>query len=589
LSALQLMFLVAVLGSAVASSTIGVMALRRAARLEAGRWLALMALAQGAWSALYAGEVVAGTLAGKVIWDKLEWAPIVLAINGTWVFALSFAGGRARALRVVGPFNLALGVIFLVGVASDPWHGLGYHGAHLVAEPFPALLYDYGPSLLAGMLWLYVLATWSLVALVRRTLSTHALYRRQIALVLLGMSIPYAGGFFTLTGATWDLSPFTFAASDLVLGFALFRYGLLQVVPIARELVFEHISDGAVVEDPTGRVVDLNPACERLLGDAAAGALGSSLDELARRLGVQLPPTGGAADWELVHGGATRYLHATATAIPDRRGQPAGRVLLVRDLTAVRQAHLEIQHAAEDLARVNRDLERANGELETFNYSVSHELQAPLRHMRSFAGILAEEARDQLTPSALELVARIQRASDRMTALVNGMLRLARIGRRTLKTERLALDRIAAEVVLHLRNAEPTRQVEVRIAEGLDAVGDHGLMTGLLQNLLENAFKFTRGRAIPAVIEVGRTVTDRGPSFFVRDNGVGFDPRNADRLFLPFQRLHVEGEFEGTGIGLSLVRQIVERHGGEVWAESVKGEGTTFYFTLALAPHRATP
>jgi len=583
LNTTQVVFLAAVLGSACASATIGVMAVRRAPKLEAGLWLGMMALAQSAWSVLYGGEVFAGSLADKVLWDKLQWAPVILAINGTWAFALSFVGGRARALRIGGRVNLAMAVCFLVLVASDPWHGLAYRRPHLVAQPFPALLYDFGPGLLAGVLWLYLLATWSLVALVRRTLSTHALYRRQIALVLLGMSVPYVGGFFTLSGVAWDISPFTFAVSDLILGFALFRYGLLQTVPIARELVLEHISDGVVVEDPTGRLVDLNPAAERLLGDAANGALGGSLDELTRRLGVGLPPPSGEIDWELAHGSDPRYLHVTAAPIPDHRGQPAGRVLLVRDLTAVRQAHREVQRSAEDLARVNRELERANRELETFNYSISHELQGPLRHLKSFATILADEARDHLTPSAQELTARIQRASERMSGLVAGMLRLARTDRHQLHSEPLALDRLAADLVQQLRNADPDRRIEVRIAGALDATGDRALVTGLLQNLIENAFKFTRRHAA-AVIEVGREHTDRGPSFFVRDNGVGFDPRHAGRLFLPFQRLHVEGEFEGTGIGLSLVKRIAERHGGEVWAVSEPGAGTTIYFTLAPHP-----
>jgi light-regulated signal transduction histidine kinase (bacteriophytochrome) len=170
-----------------------------------------------------------------------------------------------------------------------------------------------------------------------------------------------------------------------------------------------------------------------------------------------------------------------------------------------------------------------------------------------------------------------------MSGLVAGMLRLSRTDRHQLHGEPLALDRLAGDLVQHLRNADPDRRIEVRIAGALDATGDRALVTGLLQNLLENAFKFTRRHAA-AVIEVGRELTDRGPSFFVRDNGVGFDPRHADRLFMPFQRLHVEGEFEGTGIGLSLVKRIAERHGGEVWAVSEPGAGTTIYFTLAPHP-----
>jgi len=453
-----------------------------------------------------------------------------------------------------------------------------------VLQPFPALLYDFGPAALGGILWMYVLATWSMVALVRRYLATHAIYRRQIALVVLGMVFPYTGGFFTASGVSWDISPFTFAVCDLILGFALFNYGLLSTVPIARERVFEHIADGVVVEDPAGRIVDINPAAERLLGGATSGVLGTPLVELATKLGVCLPAASHEAEWEVGHGDQTHLVQVSTTVILGRRGQPAGRLLLVRDQTLLRQAHAEVERANRELERTNRELERTNRELATFNYSVSHDLQAPLRHMRSFATILAEDAGHELSPSAQRLLSRIQHAGASMAAMIEGMLRLARVGRQSIRREPLALGQIAGELVQRLREADPDRRLDVRIAAGLEATGDLALVTALLQNLLENAFKFTRGR--DGVIEVGRELTGNGASFFVRDNGRGFDMRHANQLFKPFQRLHAETEVEGSGIGLSLVKQIVERHGGEVRATSAPGQGTTIYFTLDPRPAR---
>jgi signal transduction histidine kinase len=577
-SAAQAWFLVAVVGSAAASAVIGVMALRRARSLESGRWLGVMALGQATWSGLYAGEVIAGSLAGKIAWDKLEWLGALFAIIGGWAFGLGFAGGRARALRVAGRVNLVLAVGFLVLVATDRWHGLGYRDCRMTAQPFPALRYDFGPSLLGGVLWMYVLATWAMIALVRCYRATHPIYRRQIVWVLLGMSVPYAGGFFTLAGVSWDISPFTFVACDVILAFALLRHRFLETAPIARELVFEHITDGVVVADPEGTVVDLNPAAERLLGD---GAVGLALDALADKLGVGLPAVNGEAAWELARDGEVRYLQVTITPIPVGRGRVAGRLLLVRDQTAVRQAHAEVERAVADLARLNRDLERANRELETFNDSVSHELQAPLRHIRSFAAALIDEAGAELTPSAGKLLSRIHNASERMSALIAGMLRLVQVARQAMRPEPLALAKQVRILAQQRQASEPDQPRELRIAEPLSAIGDHALIQIVFQQLLDNAFKFTRDTGSPAVIEVGRAVTERGPAFYVRDSGVGFDMRNADQLFKPFRRMHPDNEHSGSGLGLALVKQIVERHGGEVWATSTPGAGTTIYFTLA--------
>jgi signal transduction histidine kinase len=575
MNAAEAAFLVGVVGSSLASAAIGVMALRRARKLAAGPWLGLMALGQAVWSGLYAGEVVASTMAGKIVWDKLEWGGSVLAIGGSWAFGLSFAGGRARALRRGGVVNAVIAVAFLALVATDPWHGLGYRACRMVAEPFPALIYDFGPAVLAGVLWMYALATWAMIALVRATWSTHPSYRRQIGWVVLGMAVPYAGGWFTLTGATWDISPFTFVVSDAILAFALFRHGLLATLPIARAVVLEHIGDGVVVADPAGYVVDVNPAADRLLGGLRVG---STLAGLASRLGVALPGEAGEVDWRLASGDEVRHLRVTATPIPVRRGQPAGRALVVRDQTAMRRAQAEVERAASTLARLNHDLACANRELESLNVSLSHELQAPLRHIRSFTAILVEEAGASLAPEARRLVDRIHHASDRMAALVAGMLRLAQIARLPLTREPVALDRIARDVARRLEAAAPDAGRELRIADGLDATADHALAVHLVHELLDNAFKFTRGR--PAVIEVGR----EGTRWFVRDNGVGFDPRAARELWMPFRRVHAEDAAPtGAGLGLAVVKQIVDRHGGEVAARSAPGEGTTIYFTLEPA------
>jgi len=233
------------------------------------------------------------------------------------------------------------------------------------------------------------------------------------------------------------------------------------------------------------------------------------------------------------------------------------------------------------VATRTRELREANRELEAFAYSVSHDLRAPLRAIDGFSAMLLEQQGDRLDAGGRAYLARVRSASARMGALIDSLLKLARYGRAELKREQLNLGRIAFEVESELRAAEPGRHVVVDIEPELFARGDPALVRGLLQNLVGNAWKFTRGRA-PARIEVGR---DPGTGeFFVRDNGAGFNAEYAGKLFRPFQRLHADEAFTGDGIGLASVKRIVERHGGSLRAEGRPDEGATFWFTLPDAP-----
>jgi PAS domain S-box-containing protein len=247
--------------------------------------------------------------------------------------------------------------------------------------------------------------------------------------------------------------------------------------------------------------------------------------------------------------------------------------------------------AREALGRLNEDLEGhvrrrtaqlevANRELEAFAYSVSHDLRAPLRAVGGYSQLLLEEYGERFDEEGRGMLARMRDASQRMARLIDDLLHLSRVTRMEMHREAVDLSAIANETFVELREAEPHRTVEVVVAPGLSAGGDAVLLRVLLDNLLRNAWKFT-GKKERARIEVG---ADRAPdgrrAFYVKDNGAGFDMSYASKLFGAFQRLHSEAEFPGTGIGLATVQRIASRHGGRVWAESVVGEGATFYFSL---------
>jgi light-regulated signal transduction histidine kinase (bacteriophytochrome) len=224
-------------------------------------------------------------------------------------------------------------------------------------------------------------------------------------------------------------------------------------------------------------------------------------------------------------------------------------------------------------------LEAANKELEAFSYSVSHDLRAPLRAIDGFSQILAEDYGERLDAEGHRALARIVAGTRAMGQLIDDLLKLSRVSRRELRHERVDLSETARDVAAAYRQLEPERNIDVVIAPGAAVEGDPELFRVALDNLLGNAFKFTSKRP-SARIEFGVDENGRAPVFFVRDNGAGFDPAYAGKLFGAFQRLHTEAEFPGTGIGLATVQRILHRHGGRVWAEGRTGQGATFYFTM---------
>lgn len=238
---------------------------------------------------------------------------------------------------------------------------------------------------------------------------------------------------------------------------------------------------------------------------------------------------------------------------------------------------------AETRAVLVDELERKNKELEAFSYSVSHDLRAPLRAIDGFSRVVLEDFADRLELKGQEYLQRVCAAAQRMGELIDDLLELSRIGRADLQRSRVDLSHIARHVVAELRKRSD-HDVHVVIQDELLADADTRLMQIALENLLGNSFKFT-AKAVNPRIEVGRQNGDDN-TYFVRDNGAGFDMAYAQRLFQPFQRLHRESDFAGTGIGLATVYRILDRHGGRVWAEGAVGQGATFYFTIPPARHK---
>jgi two-component system sensor histidine kinase/response regulator len=253
--------------------------------------------------------------------------------------------------------------------------------------------------------------------------------------------------------------------------------------------------------------------------------------------------------------------------------------LLLSTYEAAIHRNQELVRTKDELRSANAALEVSNQELEAFSYSVSHDLRAPLRAIDGFNRSFLEDYGHTLEPDGRELLLSVQRACERMGNLIEDLLSLARIARSEMNRTSVDLGAMARSIVDELRRSDPGRQVDVRIEDGLVADGDARLLHVALSNLLSNAWKFT-SKCPQAVIEFGSTRQGGQTTFFLRDNGAGFDMAYAEKLFGAFQRLHSADEFPGTGVGLATVHRIIHRHGGRIWADSAVNKGTTFHFTL---------
>ena len=388
-------------------------------------------------------------------------------------------------------------------------------------------------------------------------------------------------------------------------------------------LIFEQAADGIFIADPQGRYVDVNESGCRLTGYTRQEILNLGMSDLV------MPEETGDVPARLSELNAGENIvfercmcHKNGSSIPveiSARKLADGRLQgLVRDSTQrkaaeekARAAQAELKQmlktadesrmallslvedqkeAEEQILRLNAELEQrvaertaqltaANQELEAFTYSVSHDLRAPLRSLDGFSAILMSDYNGQLDDGGRLYLARIQESVHRMAKLINNLLNLSRVSRTELTYQQVDLSVLVQNICAELQTLSPQRRVQLDISAGLIVAGDTDLLKIALENLLSNAFKFT-SQCEQAVIQVGMLEQAGEKVYWIRDNGTGFDMAWADKLFIPFQRLHNAREFPGTGIGLSIVQRIITRHGGRIWPESEIGKGTTFYFTL---------
>jgi signal transduction histidine kinase len=369
--------------------------------------------------------------------------------------------------------------------------------------------------------------------------------------------------------------------------------------------ILTSLSEGVAIADVRGNLLYSSPYADPLVG--AGGMAGAPVQGNARGIfhsDEQTPfPSDQLPLWRASKGEEVRDVdlfirnenvpqgrHVRCNGIPLRDEQG----LLIGGMVLVKRVDPALQSEEEKRRKLNEEIERrivertaqleaANRELEAFAYSVAHDLRAPLRAITNFSEAMTEDCASQLDAVGLDYLKRIRGGTQRMTDLINGVLALSRIQRTALVSSQCNLSALARSVSEQLQAQHPERTVRFTLQEGWVDQGDPQLLRSVLENLLGNAWKFTRQRPV-AEIEFGATQEQGSRTYFVKDNGAGFEMAYQHKLFGVFQRLHSQKEFEGNGVGLATAQRIIRRHGGRIWGEGQPGQGACFFFTLNEGP-----
>ncbi len=579
--------------------------------------IVVLLLGAAVWTLGYGIAIGARDLAFRTFWAKVQHVGIAFSSLGLSIFVLEYAGLEKWLTKR----NIVLlAVVPMTGMLlawTNEAHRLIWANIKLeIIDSIAVLNLTYGAYFRFYTVYNYLVLLVSALIFLRAFLHSSHLRRKQSAILLLGTLFPWVTNIIYLAG--WspfphlDLTPFGYGLSGLVISWGIFRYRLLSIVPIARDKVVEGMSDGVIVLNVQARVVDVNPAAQRLIersyaqiiGQPVTQVLSAHADLVGRFLNVLEAHTQisvGQADDQ-------RDYDLRISPLYSQRGELTGRLVVLRDITERTQAAkrlkeqniqlqreiAERQAAEKALLQYTAALEARNAELDAFAHTVAHDLKAPLTTIMGFAEVLHSGLPNLADKEAVFAAQAINRGAARMRDIIDSLLLLSFVHRQRVELEPLDMGQIVEQVLRDLApEIEATRAHISAPVHWPIALGYWPWIRQVWVNYISNALKYggnpprvelgwDEGGRTNALREGGNSFLGPQPSFFtfwVRDNGIGLSPQDQARLFTPFTRIHKD-RAEGHGLGLSIARDIVEKLGGQVGVNGQMGRGSTFYFTL---------
>lgn len=567
--------------------------------IPGARSFALVVGSQAAWTFGYIFELNSDTLEGKLFWDNMQFVASFVWPLVFLRFALIYTGRSFKRpylawLLLSAPFLLFVG--FMLTSRFRGWIRLS---ADLIpGEPFAALTYEFTTAVWLVSSYAYILVFIALYLLIITFIRSQELYRRQMLIVVTGALIPLVGVLLTLLGITFslqrDTTPITFAMSNLLIAWGLFRYRLFDIVPVARDTVFDGISDYVLVLDANNRLVDINPAAQRALGVPTSRLIGQPAMQVLAAWGDLVsefgPETSLKTEIKIDRQGQTRFLALRITPLhlhKDNGRGGNGRIIVARDVTERRRAEQMLEERSEQLEAANEELRILSQVKDEFVANVSHELRTPLTNIKLYHDLLVRYPHRQE-----QYLAVLQRETDRLETLIEDLLLLSRLDREVveLKFETVDLN-VLVENMVHDRQALVESRgltVAVRLlATAVLVQADATLISQALSVLLTNATNYTpSGGAIEVYTEVVCNNDRDWAGFCVQDTGPGILPAEQAKLFSRFFRGEAahSSHTAGTGLGLAIAKEIIDRHHGRITVEStgIPGEGAAFHVWLPV-------
>jgi PAS domain S-box-containing protein len=570
--------------------------------IAGGLYFAVMVMGQAGWILGYILELASPEIGTKLFWDNFQVIPGLLIPASMLLFILDYVRHPLRDSRWLLGLLFTVQVIFMVLIFTSDWHSLMRSEVRLIDNPpFDTLYYDLHPGYGIFALYLYgliLVGFWHLGKLFRHA---QPFYRRQITILVVGFLVPIIGSmgiFFadiTIAGQR-DLTPFTFAISNIIITWGLFRFQLLDVVPVARDTVIENMADAVIVIDRENRIVDLNPAAAAGIEQPHTSAIGQPIEVVFSRwqsLLEKYRSTLSARDQiALETAGNLRHLEINISPLYDKRQQLIGRLVIVRDITQQVKAQEELRQRSLELEAANQELQiawdaaRAADRVKSqFLASMSHELRTPLNAILNFTEFMLVEMLGPVNERQKDALDKILGSGRHLLSLINDVLDITKIEAGMMRLF------VEDEVDLHqelssvIATAETlVKNKRVKFVTDIDndlpiMVGDKRRIRQILLNLISNAAKFTEQGTI--TLSVKRRETDI--LFMVSDTGPGITLQDQEMIFEPFRQS--DSGFKsgsGTGLGLPISRRLAEAHGGRLWLESEPGDGATFFVALPI-------